>query len=200
MARGLNIERQRGFTLIELLVALGVSAVIAVLAYQSINSMVNVKQSVEQHAKQTEKLQRAMWRMEQDFVQLVPRPILDELGSELPAFQYRQDTGLEFTRIAQYPTPNATGGLVRVSYQLEGEVLYRLTWPVLDRAQDTQPYKVALLDEIVSFEIELMNAQKSWVRDWPVRGQSNKALPVLSRLTLEHKELGKINRLFMGIN
>ncbi|WP_029408596.1 type II secretion system minor pseudopilin GspJ [Thiomicrorhabdus sp. Milos-T2] len=192
-------QAQRGFTLIELLIALGVSAVIAVLAYQSINSMVNVKSSVEQHGAENEKIQHAMWWMEQDFIQLAPRPIQDKLGSAQATFQYRQDTGVEFTRIAQYVTPNASGGLLRVGYQLDNGNLYRLTWPVLDRAQDTKPTKVKLLSNIVRFDIELLTAKKAWVKEWPAENEPLTTLPAISRVTIEHKTFGTITRLFMGV-
>ncbi len=194
------LSRQSGFTLIELLVALGVSAVIAVLAYQTINSMVDVKTSVDEHSLKTEKLQRSIWRMQQDLVQLAPRPVQDELGSELPAFQYREDTGLEFTRIAQFPTADASGGLIRVGYQLLNGDLYRLTWPVLDRAQDTQVNRVKLFENVTRFEIALLDDSHSWQSSWPLPNQSSAALPKLTRVTIDSEEYGTITRLFMGVN
>ncbi|WP_321325766.1 type II secretion system minor pseudopilin GspJ [Thiomicrorhabdus sp.] len=191
--------KQGGFTLIELLVALGVSAVIAVLSYQSIDSMVNVKTSVEEHSNQAEKLQRAMWWMEQDFVQLVPRPVEDELGSKIAAFKYRDDTGVELSRNAQFATPNANGGLLRVGYILENKVLYRLTWPVMDRAPDTKPKKVVLLKDVTGFDIELLSANNHWVQSWPASSQALSALPRAIKVTIEHKTLGKLSRLFLGV-
>lgn len=194
------LKSQQGFTLIELLVALGVSAVIAVLAYQSIDSMVDVKTTVEQHSKQNENLQRAVWWMEQDFIQIAPRPIQDELGSPQAAFKYREDIGVEFTRVAQFPTPNASGGLLRVAYQLQNGTLYRLTWPVLDRAPDTLPKKIALLTDIERFDIELLNSGNEWVKDWPSANLTLTALPRVTRVTIKHKTLGTITRLFMGLD
>jgi general secretion pathway protein J len=191
---------QQGFTLIELLVALGVSAVIAVLAYQSINNMVNVKTTVDQHIDQTEKWQRTVWRIQQDLVQMAPRSIQDQLGSALPAFQYREDTGLEFTSIAQYPTLNANGGLVRVGYQLEDNTLFRLTWQVLDRAQDTEVQKVALLKGVNQFEVALLNKDNKWLQNWPAAGQDSDMLPRATRVNIEHQEFGTISRIFMGAN
>ena len=195
-----RFQYQQGFTLIELLVALGVSSVISVLAYQSINSMVNVKESVESHADESGKIQRIIWRMQQDLTQLAPRTIQDELGSVLPAFQYRQDTGLEFTRIAQFPTADSTGGLLRVGYQLQDGVLYRLTWPVLDRAQDTQPKRAKLFEKVTQFEVALLDQNKNWVNSWPADNQPQTDLPQLTQLTIESEDFGTITRLFMGVN
>lgn len=192
-------HRQYGFTLIELLVALGVSAVIAVLAYQSIDSMVSVKSTVQEHATQTEKLQRAVWWMEQDFSQLTPRPIQDQLGSVLPAIQYRADIGVEMSRIAQYPTPNASGGLLRVGYALEGSELYRLSWSVMDRAPDSQPKKTLMLKDVNRFDVALLNQTNQWLKAWPEPNQPMNDLPKAVKVTIEHKTLGTLSRLFMGV-
>jgi len=191
---------QRGFTLIELLVALGVSAFIAVMSYQAINSMVNVKSSVDSHMAKMEDWQRAVWRMQQDLVQLAPRTIQDQLGSALPAFQYREDMGLEFSRIAQYPTMDSTAGLARVGYQYVNGTLYRLSWPVMDRAQDTEVKRVELLKEVTAFEVTLLDDQDKWQKSWPPAGVANSALPMATRVVIEHSEYGTINRLFMGAN
>lgn len=195
-----SLTKQSGFTLIELLVALGVSAVIAVLSYQAINSMTNVKESVNEHSVKLEKLQRVIWTMQQDLSQIVSRAVQDQLGEPLPAFQYREDTGLEFTRIAQYPTANATGGLVRVAYQLENGTLYRLTWAVLDRTQDTPVRRVAMLSGVSEFQVRLLNASNSWENSWPKQSQDLLVLPKVTEVSLSSEEFGGVKRLFMGVN
>ena len=195
-----KLHAQAGFTLIELLIALSVSAVIAVLSYQAINSMVNVKSSVNSHAQESEQLQRIMWRMQQDLTQLAPRAVLDQLGSVIPAFQYREDTGLEFTRIAQFPTADATAGLLRVGYVLENETLYRLTWNVLDRAQDTEPKRVKLFDDVRRFEVAMLDSSNKWQTNWPMVPEFKTALPKVTQITIESEQFGTINRWFMGVN
>ncbi|WP_373019689.1 type II secretion system minor pseudopilin GspJ [Thiomicrorhabdus sp.] len=193
-----STSRQAGFTLIELLIALTISAVIAVLAYQTVSSVVTVQERTEDHAAKMEQLQRAIWWMEQDFIQLAPRTIQDGLGGVLPAFQYRRDLGVELTRIAEFPTPYGMGGLLRVAYRLEDGVLYRLVWPVLDRAPDTQPTKLPVLDHVERFEIRLLNANNEYVRSWPSEQQTLTALPRLTEVSLEIDGMGEMTRLFMG--
>lgn len=60
---------QQGFTLIELLVALSISAVIAVLSYQSIDSVVRVQSSFFEHNDRMTAIQRTVWWLEQDMGQ-----------------------------------------------------------------------------------------------------------------------------------
>lgn len=189
---------ESGFTLIELLIALAISAVIAVLGYQAVSSVVSVQTRTEAHAAKMEQLQRAIWWMEQDLIQLAPRTIQDGLGATLPALQYRDDLGLEFTRIAEFPTPYGMGGLLRVAYQLDDGVLYRLVWPVLDRAPDTQPTRLPVLDGVQAFDVRLLNARNEHVTSWPGEQQPLTDLPKLTEVHLKIEGMGEMTRLFMG--
>jgi len=192
------LKQQSGFTLIELLIALTISSVISVIAYQTVSGVVTLQTRTEEHAQQMETLQRAMWWMEQDFIQLAPRTIRDGLGAVLPAFQYRDDLGVELTRIAEFPTPYGAGGLLRVAYQLEDSVLYRVVWPVLDRAPDTQPTRLPILQGVETFEIRLLNGDDQYVSSWPNEDQPLTALPKLSEVRIQLQEMGAFTRLFMG--
>ncbi|MDG6777322.1 type II secretion system minor pseudopilin GspJ [Thiomicrorhabdus sp. zzn3] len=201
MNKGKHLDhRQRGFTLIELLIALSVSAVIAVIAYQAVSSVVTLQTRTEAHADDMDQLQRAMWWMEQDFIQLAPRTVQDGLGGTLPAFQYREDLGVEFSRLAEFVTPYGRGGVIRVAYQWQDDILYRLVWPVLDRAPDTQPTRLPILQGVEEFELRLMNIQNVYVESWPGEQQLLTALPKLTEVRLKLKGLGEITRLFMGVD
>ncbi|VAW45533.1 hypothetical protein MNBD_GAMMA04-738 [hydrothermal vent metagenome] len=212
--RGGGREKQQGFTLIELLIALAISAIISALAYQAIDGVVKAQTNVQSHAERMGEVQRAVWWMEQDLIQLVPRGVKDGFGSTLSAYEYRADLGLEFTRIAQLPTPRASGGLLRVGYQLKEETLYRLTWPVIDRSPDSKPRKVAILTGVKQFGVRLLNEKSQWVTSWPLEvdvpnlpigGGENAApkkmpLPKITEVTLELDDLGVLTRLFMGVS
>lgn len=193
-----GVAKQSGFTLIELLIAMAVSAVISVVAYQTVSSVVTLQTRTEQHADRIEALQRAVWWMEQDFIQLTPRTVQDGLGSSLPAFQYREDLGVELTRVAEFPTPHGSGGLLRVGYQLEGETLYRLVWPVIDRAPDTQPQRLPILENVEDFSVRLLNENNEFVQSWPTETQLLEGLPRLTEVRLTLNDLGEITRLFPG--
>ncbi|VAW48610.1 hypothetical protein MNBD_GAMMA03-90 [hydrothermal vent metagenome] len=206
-------KRQQGFTLIELLIALAISTIISALAYQAINGVVNVQTNVQTHSQRMESVQRAVWWLEQDLIQVTPREVLDGMGSSLSAYEYRADLGLEFTRIAQLPTPRATGGLLRVGYQLKDETLYRLTWPVIDRAPDSKPRKIPILTGVKRFELRMLNSKNQWVTSWPSEGNVNVpsvggensqpkkiSLPKTTEVTLELDDLGVLKRLFMGVS
>ncbi|MDA3807480.1 MAG: type II secretion system minor pseudopilin GspJ [Thiomicrorhabdus sp.] len=191
---------QRGFTLIELLVALSISGVIAVLSYQSIDSVVRVQSSFFEHNDRMTAIQRTVWWLEQDVTQMVPRSIQDELGGRVPAFQYREDLGLELTRLAEFPTPFANAGLMRVGYYLEAEKLYRKVWPVVDRAADSEPVKLLLLDSVRRFSLRVLNQQTQWVDAWPDTEGSVTSLPKLVEVVIELKDKGTLTKLIKGVD
>lgn len=195
-------NRQAGFTLIELLVAMSISAILAVLSYQAVNEVTQVKSRLEANNERFSALQRALWWMEQDFSQMTPRPILDNLGSTLPSYQM-QGQQVSLTRIATYPSPYGESGLVRVGYRLEGEVLYRLVWPVLDRAPDTQVQQWELLDGVTAFQIRQMDENQQWQPYWPplrqeTEGKTVPKLPGLVEIVIEYEGVGEVRRLIRG--
>jgi general secretion pathway protein J len=70
----------RGFTLIELLVALFITAIIFAMGYGAINQALKNRDSLEEQQNRLTAVQNTMRIMVQDFTQLVPRPVRDQLG------------------------------------------------------------------------------------------------------------------------
>lgn len=195
-----SLKTQAGFTLIELLIAMAISAVLALLSYQAVHEVTQVKLLSDSKNERFSALQRAIWWMEQDFSQMAPRPVLDGLGSMRPSY-LASENQVELTRIATYPSPYGESGLVRVGYVLEGTTLYRLVWPVLDRAPDTQPQKWVLLEGVNRFEIRQRDQNNQWQRFWPKTELDEtpmKKLPGLVEIRLNYEGVGLIRRLFVG--
>lgn len=177
---------------------MAVSAVIAIMAYQSIDSAVRVTESYERQQQDFSQLQRTIWWLEQDVLQMTPRPVLDELGSVIPAMLLQPDR-FELSRIALYPTPQASGGLVRVAYVLDAEQLYRWVWPVLDRTPDSEPNRQLLLSDVARFEVRLLDQQQQWQGFWPQEDMALNALPGLVELIIELQDGRQFRRLLSGV-
>ena len=78
----------RGFTLIELLVALFIAAVMFAMGYGAINQALQSRGSIRRHQENLLQLETAMRVIEQDFVQLAPRPVRTPDGTTyLPCLQ-----------------------------------------------------------------------------------------------------------------
>jgi general secretion pathway protein J len=69
-----------GFTLIELIVALFITAIIFAVGYGSINQALRSHETLKDHQARLSEVQNAVRVMVQDFSELSPRPIRDQLG------------------------------------------------------------------------------------------------------------------------
>jgi len=149
-----------GFTLIEVLVAMAITAVIAVLAYVSLSTVIVGVDSVRSEADQINTLNRAFQVLARDIRQVVDRPILDEFGSREAALEggplARQMLAL--TRAGWHNTVDLPrSSLQRVAYYLEEDRLIRASWSVLDRSGSSEPREVTLLEGVESFDLQFLD-------------------------------------------
>ncbi len=194
----------RGFTLIELIVAMAVSVIFGVIAYVGLSNLqlnyVGGRDTLERMSE----LQFAMRRMAQDFTQLQPRPIRDELGDGyMPSLlaDGRGTYALEFTRGGwSNPLGLPRPTLQRVAYFLEDEVLIRRHWNVLDRTLSNAPVETALLADVLQVQVRFFGFQREWVEQWPPLNMDPatglRARPLLIELTIELADYGTVTRLF----
>jgi general secretion pathway protein J len=180
--------RAAGFTLLELLVALTIFAVLAVMAYGGLETVLDTRAQVEAKAAHLANLQVVYSRMEQDIQQTVARTIRDSYGDPRPALigGTGQQPTLEFTRGGwTNPSGELRSTLQRVAYGLEKNQLVRLSWMVLDRAQDSKPYKQVMLDGVNEFRVRFWVGQNAWRDAWPPVGVAGTQLPRAVEVTLE---------------
>lgn len=203
------IKKQHGFTLLELLVALSIFAAMSVMIFGGLNEVLQVRSATDKYTSRLTALQLAFMHMSRDTRQLVNRGIRGQFGNDLPALVSNQ-VGLyklELTR-AGYPNPAklSRSRLQRVAYGIEDDKLYRYWWKVLDRAADSVPMKVVLLNDITSFNLRFLagsggtssGEENNWVSSWPKlsTGESNTNLPKLVEITVELEDWGRFTRIF----
>lgn len=195
----------RGFTLLELLVAVSVFAVIAALASGGFNSVLNTASRSEEQMTRLAELQKAMTIIARDVEQAVERPIRDSFGDTLSPFIGSQSTNLlEFSRTGRRnPGQAARSHLQRIGYRHEEDVLYRLSWAVLDRAQDSEALEYELLSGVNEIEIRYLDNNREWQDQWPPlqaaqpgTSSNSNALPKGVEITLDIEGLGPVPRVF----
>ncbi|MBV8145865.1 MAG: prepilin-type N-terminal cleavage/methylation domain-containing protein, partial [Gammaproteobacteria bacterium] len=76
------MKRARGFTLIELLVAMFIAAIMFALGYGAIRQALTTHETLRAQQEHLLELQNAVRLLEQDFVQLAPRPVRQAVGNE----------------------------------------------------------------------------------------------------------------------
>ena len=197
------MSHQRGFTLIELLVAMGIAALIAVLAYQAVDQVVRLKTQAEGRAETLRAQQRALWKMERDVLQMAPQVVRGPYGDPQPAMML-DESGWRFSRLQRTPSPQGMGGIIRVSYRLQGDTLVRAVWPVLNPAQDVQPHVQKLLSGVARFGVWLWSSSHAASQQaWPPLDETGaprlSALPVAVRVRLELKDGTVLERWWMGV-
>ena len=161
--------RARGFTLLELLVALTVFAIMSVAAYGGLRNVLFTRAAVEEQNRRLAAVQLAVYRLEQDIEQAVPRGIRDEYGEPQAALiggELASDR-LILTRAGwDNPLGQPRATLQRVAYRLRNGRLWRLYWDVLDRGGPSEPREILLLDRVRELRVRFLD-QDDWRNDWP---------------------------------
>lgn len=168
------IRRLRGFTLVEVLVALAVFAMLAALAYGTLSQTLANAEILTDRMERLQALQRTFRYLGQDFMQISPRPIRDELGDNfVPALRTdpERDHAVEFTHAGwNNPAGLPRSTLQRVAWRLEDDALLRYHWTVLDRTLDNEPLVEVMLDGIDSVSMRFLHPSGEWSEEWPVGG------------------------------
>ena len=201
----------RGFTLLELLVAIGVFAVMSVMAYGGLKSVLDSRTHTDAQAKRLAAVQLTFMHLERDIEQMTDRRIRDEFGDPKAALLAvsGSDSVVEFTHAGwSNPTNAPRSHLQRVGYALKDKQLLRAYWLVLDRAQDSKPIQTVMLDKVKSMEWRFMDNAGNWQTQWPPTTTAPpltptppglttpSQLPHAVEVTLELDDMGRLTRLF----
>ena len=190
---------RRGFTLIELLVALFIAALMFAMGYGAINQALQNRGAIRRHQESLVQLETTMRVLEQDFVQLAPRPVRDPVGDNYlaclqggpmagaagaadtaqPADDSDSSGAAPLVVLTRNGWSNPTGlqrsELERVAYVFDNGTLVREHWNVLDATLSSTPIKRNLLKHLRGVTFRYMSTTRSWVDNWPPSGMTANA-------------------------
>ena len=192
------MNARRGYVLLELVVAIAIFAVLAVLAYGSLDSIVRTRAGLDEAGTRLRALQLGVSAFERDLRAATARPVRGLYGETLPALQGTAEA-LELTH-HEYASPvagSARAALARATWTLEGEVLVRSGWATLDRAPDARPLRRELLDDCTRLRLRYLDAGGAWRDAWPPRDGAESApdrLPRAVEFRVVLRDAGEIRR------
>lgn len=194
--------KHRGFTLLEVLIALSLFAVLSAMAFGGLDQLLSQHQQLQKKQHRFVDLQSAIQVLERDFSQMEPRSIRDAFGDAetalkgnlTPEFTYALTTKTWFN-------PHHVQGVLlqRISYQLQGQTLWRSYYPQLDAGIGNLPVRYTLMDKVTDFKVRFLPQQQQWIDYWPPINPQGKAnprqLPKAIEIQLSTADLGTIKRL-----
>lgn len=199
------MTRARGFTLLELIVVLLIFSVVSVMAYGGLNAVLKARTRVLESLDRTTALQKAYVRLRNDLQQLRGRSARDGYGEPQGALTVLPDGAVEFTRSGwRNPLGQPRSVLERVAYRLDDDSrLLRVSWRVLDRAQDAAPSEVVVLEQVEEIRWRFLEGN-DWREAWPPAGATGAAaldeVPRAVEIVLTLKDLGEVRLVFSATN
>ena len=212
----MRTKRSTGFTLIEVLIAMAITAFVSMIAYTSLSTVMTGVESLRENTDRIYEVNRALMIISRDLRQFANRPVRDEFGEVEPALTggLLARFNLSFTRTGWHnPNDYPRSNLQRVNYRLEEGGLWRDSYAVLDRAADTEPQTVLLLDEVDDVQLTFLPTLEAlqietggtsidtsnWVENWVADSSSpdaGKEPPVAIEMTLKLSDWGELRRIY----
>ena len=180
--------------------ALLVFAVMSVLAYGGLRSVLDASSSTSVYMERLADLQRTFTALARDVEQLTGREIRDEYGDRQPAIRAGGDARLlELTRAGwRNPAGQTRSTLQRVAYRLDEGILYRMHWTMLDRAIDSKASEAELLTGVTDVKLRFLDQALAWHGEWPPLGAQGAQLRAIE-VVFELEDWGELRRLFQVV-
>ena len=197
-----SFQTNKGFTLIELIVSISIFALLSVMTHEGLNNVLDTRERTQTQSIALASIQKTFAIFDKDINQLSYRKIRDEFGETKEALimnPYNTPI-LEFTRSgAPNPLKLKRSHLQRIGWSLQEETLVRMLWSTLDRAPDTEPLIMPLLEKVKRLEIRILDQNKNWHNEWPeftTQESKIKNSPVALEMTIEIETYGPIRRIY----
>ncbi len=189
-ARPLIVKTNRGFTLVELLIALFVFSLLSAFSYRAVNQLSDTGANVAAQADAMGAVQKAMRLWEGDVQKIIIRPKPADSGDSLSS-DLSDEGSIEFPVMVESSRQDYHATDVKwVRYSLKEGVLFRDVWNQQDQDKEEPSVSMPILTDVTALDFASQGL------DGAVSENGSSALPPSISISLQHKSLGAVKRVF----
>jgi len=193
--------KNKGFTLIELLVAIVIFAIISMISYRTLSSLITTKKIVTQAQEKWSGIGNAVNFISTAWNRSIPLVIRGENGLILPAVLGKNKLDGKFDAQLEITDSGFIGDPVfgstapkRLGFRFENGKIYLVTWPVLNRVENTAPQLDVLVDNVAAFTVNFLYPDKQWRDIWPDPNMNLDQIPQAMKIYIKMKSGEEIIR------
>jgi general secretion pathway protein J len=190
-------RRTQGFTLVEMMVSLLIFALLAAAGVGLLAFSVRAQGATDAKLAQIAQLNQLGSALSADFAQVRARPTRDEGGATLPVFTGSADSGTTpmlrliragWTNVDEAARPSEQ----KVEYRLDGGVLQRIAYPMLDGAKPAAAVPILTGVKAIALSYRYAGA---WADHWD--GTPDRPLPDAVAMTVTRDDNTTFRELFL---
>jgi general secretion pathway protein J len=201
-------RNQFAFTLIEVMVALAIFAVLTLIAYRTLTSVIDTRERLQKMSSTLRDQALFFSRLENDIAAIMPLTIRNGDGQGEQALillppSNPNDAIIRFTRAGFAANAGISAAPQRIGYRLKDKNIELLIWDGLDLAPRSEPTAYIALKNIREFRwraLSITNGQnENWLSGWSPSDQAaavSTRLPAALEVTLVPEEGAPIVRVF----
>ena len=196
----------RAFTLIEVLVALAIFAILALISYRTLASVLDTRERLQKRSAVLRDQALFFARLENDLNAMLPRASMNadgllESALAVEATSNANDPVIRFSRAGFAANTGSEAAPQRIGYRLNNNQIELLIWDGIDQAPRAMPSAHVALKDVQNFQWRVLvrnaNKETNWRLNWqPTIANEITLLPAALEVTLTPTNGAPITRLF----